>query len=274
MPFHVDTSNLFVIDDTNFEKYTHDVVDGVVRNRGLIPRDFAAEPYGAATPYSIPMTTKSLTHQEMREIMEEKRKTRSTNRDKRKRAGLGPLNQQTTNFCWQNCVTMAFMVGRVLQGEDHVDLSPASIAAMITNFQNVGGWPTKGLAYLVEHGAVPTSLWPANAIDRRYNNTESKAARGTFKATKWFDIQPGDADALATGLLLYGPGAVALNWWRHAVTFEDPFFDEKGFLCFDALNSWGPWGQFQNGEFVLRGSKSIPSEAVMPTLGVSLGQAA
>jgi hypothetical protein len=268
--FFSDLHNRLVIDDSNFQKYVQPVIDGDVRFRGYKPRDWNAEPYGSsgvAVPMSMPLIPRTEWVERIRDI----NKAKGLLSQRRKQAGIGPFNQQNTNFCWGNGVLKCFQILRMLQGEDFVDLSPASICCMITNFQNVGGWGTQFLKYLNLKGAVPAQFWPHNAINRKYNTAETMAMRAKFRVPDggWYDIDPRQSfDATMTLVLLGIPVAVAYNWWGHLVLAEDPIVDKDGRFGLGELNSWGPWGENGDGTFVLMEGKGTPSEAVAPALAV------
>lgn len=263
MAWHVDTSNILVIDDSNFEKYTRDVVDGEVKFRGYEARDFSKEPYGASTPYAVPMSIPNIPESEWPDRIEQIHKDKSLLSVRARSSGVGIYNQGSTNFCWANGVLKAFEIARVLQGEKHVPLSPASIACPITNFRNVGGWGTQALKHLSDHGAVPTAMWGDNAIDRRLDNAETRKARGAFKSTMWFDVEPNVLAPTMTLVLLGNPVPVAYNYWRHLVLALDPILFSDGTYGLGCWNSWGE-SYGDKGYFVLKGSKAVPSEAVCP----------
>lgn len=263
MPFHVDTGGLLVIDDTNWQKYAQDVIDGEVRFRGYEQRDYSKEPYGSATPYAVPMTIPNIPESEWPDRIEQIHKDKALVSERAKRSGIKVYNQGSTNYCWANGTLKAFEITRVLQGLDHIPLSPASIAAPITGFRNVGGWGTQALKYLGDHGACPTAVWGNNSIDRRLDNAETKKAREPFRNTMWFDVEPGVLAPTMTLLLLGMPVAVAYNYWRHLVLALDPIRFEDGTYGFGCWNSWGE-NYGDKGYFVLKGSKAVPSEAVCP----------
>lgn len=178
--------------------------------------------------------------------------------------GLKVKNQESTNYCWINAPTHALEILRVMQGEPYVELSPASVGAKIKNFHNVGGWGTEGLQYLVDHGAVPASMWPCNAIDRRYDQPAADAERSKYRVQEWLDLPANNFDAVMTCLLLGLPVPIGLGWWSHEVTAVAPVkFDgnDNYGVIFD--NSWdSQWGT--NGRGVLTERKATPDDAVAP----------
>src|SRR5690606_36330226 len=111
---------------------------------------------------------------EWKERIKEREAKGLTNRELCKLAGIAPLNQNGTNYCWANGVIQCMQIIRAKSGDPHKPLSPASVAGPITNFRNVGGWGDQALDRIREHGANFQEDWPANAIDRRYHTPENR----------------------------------------------------------------------------------------------------
>jgi hypothetical protein len=153
---------------------------------------------------------------------------------------------------------------RAVHGFKHIPLSPASVAAPIKNFRNVGGWGSEALNYIQQHGCAPQEDWPANAIERRYDNSESQASRKKFVIDEFWELKPRNFDELATCLLYGVPVAVGYNWWGHEVMAHDLVArDGTDRYAIEIDNSWGTnWSD--NGHGLLEGSKALPDEAVAP----------
>lgn len=171
--------------------------------------------------------------------------------------------------CWINAPVHCLEIIRAIQGQQYVELSPASVGAKIKNFQNEGGWGTEGLQYLVETGCVPSAQWPSNAIDRKYDKASNNALRDRYRVGEWLDLPAGNFDAVATCLLLRIPVAIGLNWWGHEVTAIDLVkLDGKGRYGALMDNSWGAdYGD--NGRVILTESKATPDDAVAATSAVA-----
>ncbi len=231
-------------------------------SKGMIERDWIAKPPGFSTHakrFDIPKIPRI----DWPGIIEEKEANQSRMSDARKRNFFPSLNQGNTNYCWANGVVSAMYIDRAKRGLPHIDLSPASVAAPIKNYRNQGGWGDEALEYLVEHGIASQVTWPANAIDRKYDDLSSRAERKNFRISEWYELDYQDFDQLATCLLLNIPVAVGYNWWSHLICVLDLVRlgrDEYGTLI---LNSWGnSWGD--RGEGVLSARKSRPDGAVAP----------
>ena len=261
MSFVSDISNTFVINDSNAER----VADGSMA-RGYIERDWSSEPFGASG-FAVPLNVPLIHRDEWRPRIQAIEESGSLLSDMALRGGVKTKFQASTNYCWANGPTLALQICRVKQGAKDVELSPASIAAPITGYRNVGGWGTKALSKIVADGASPVSFWPPNAIDQRYDNAQSRAARAAYKITEWADVEPRNFDALMTCLLMGAPCPVAYMWWGHLVCAVDPVALPNGEFGVRIWNSWGPtWGD--KGFAVLTEKKATPDECVCPMVAL------
>lgn len=182
-------------------------------------------------------------------------------------AGLPCKDQNGTNYCWANAPTHCVEILRVVQNEQMVILSPASVAAPLTKFQNVGGWGQSALEYIVANGVCPVAYWPANAIQRSYYTDTNKTAAQDYKVTEWWELVPRNIDQLVSCLLRRIPVAIGLNWWSHEVTACDAVW-LNGAIAIRIRNSWGmSWGS--QGFSVLQGSKMLPDDAVAPRVAIA-----
>lgn len=181
-------------------------------------------------------------------------------------AGLPCKDQNGTNYCWINAPVHCLELVRVRQNEPTVILSPASAGAQIKNFQNRGGWGKEGLEWIVDKGVAPISMWPANAINRKYLTPETTQESLKYRVTEWWEIKPRNLDELISALFL-GPVAVGLNWWEHEVTYYDPIWVDGTIAC-RIRNSWAmTWGD--RGYGILQGSKMLADDAVMARVAMA-----
>lgn len=254
-----------VIDDSNYQQW---LAPPSGMSLGHVPRDWSKHPYGA-TPNTAPFALPLIPRGEWKQRIEEKEAKQSTIRHHCERNGLTVLDQNGTNYCWINAPTYAMMIVRMLMGLPTVRLSPASVGAKIKNFRNNGGWGTEGLEYIAEHGLVPQDKWPANAIDRKYDNAESDAERSSYRCLEWWDLKPGNFDQVATCVLQNIPVAIGLNWWSHEITAVGLKYDGGKYLL-EIANSWSAnWES--NGFGLLSESKGTPDDAVAPRVATPSG---
>lgn len=177
-------------------------------------------------------------------------------------AGWSVKNQRNTNYCWVFAAAAACEALIVRQQGKTLRLSPASVGSKITRFRNVGGWSTKAVEYIAEHGIVPSSLWPDTAISRSYDTTEAWKEAAKFQVIEWIDLEPRNREQLFSALLKGIPVAVGFNWWGHAVLALDVVFID-GKWGIRIANSWGNnWGH--DGFGILLGNKALPDDAVAP----------
>lgn len=270
-----------VIGDDNYEQFIpseikifqpSDVDEAVDEHqphgRGYIPRDYSAEPFGSL-PYAQPLDIPTIDRDEWPALIEYMEKTKSRLSDIRRRGKYGTrmpsCDQNGTNYCWIHGVTSAMYLVRAIQSQPYVRLSPASVGSKVTGFRNVGGWGTKGLKYVIEHGMVPEELWPANKISRQYDTEEAWTEAKKYRVTEWYDVPSGSFDKLMTCLFYRLPVAIGLSWWGHLICAMDPVLLSRAPFRFGCRiwNSWGDgWGEA--GESVLTESRSIPNDACAP----------
>ena len=259
MPFQSEISpRTIIIDDTNFSQVVS--VDPQLHGRGRIPppKGFSS---AVTSPFEgeVPIIPKS----EWDDRIEEMERTKTRLSDLIQRSGVEVKDQNGTNYCWINAPTWTIEVTRAIQGEPHRELSPASVGAKIKRFRNVGGWGTEGLEYIAEHGVVPETLWPANAINRRYDTPEAWEEAKKYRCLDWAELPADNLEVLFSYLFARIPVAVGYNWWSHEVTAVDPVKLSNGRYGLRIGNSWGA-GWSDNGYGVLTGRKMYPDDAVAP----------
>ena len=176
-------------------------------------------------------------------------------------------SQAKTNYCWIFGPVGAVEVVRLFQNHEYVDLSPASCGSKIKNFRNDGGYGPEGLRYIVEHGIVPSSMWPAAAIQRKYDTPEAWVEADKYRVTEWMELRPRNMEQVVSCLLRNIPVTVGLSWWGHQVYYADAVWLD-GEIAVRPRNSWGPgWGT--DGFSILRGSKMVPDDAVAPRVAMA-----
>jgi len=184
---------------------------------------------------------------------------------------LPPFNQGSTNFCWANGPLTAVETLRAITGQPSVRLSAASVACPINGFVNQGGWGQDAIKRIVTHGAVPASLWPNIAIDRKYDTESNRKIATRYAVTKWIELIPGNLDQLISMLFHDKPVAVGYSWWGHEVCAVDPAWVD-GEIAYWIRNSWNGWGtsvSYANqpavsGFSVIQGRKMAADDAVCP----------
>lgn len=185
-----------------------------------------------------------------------------------RRVGLDPLDQERTNYCWGNGPVGLVEAWYVRQGQldpetgKPIRLSPASVCARVTNFQNRGGWGADALEHLISKGCNTQADWPPNAIDPRYDTPETRQRALLNRVTGWFTGKPRDY-VEHISMIFHAMASVGLDYWGHQVDDYRPIILEDEVLPL-SRNSWGrdypkPGA---GGWFVRRGNKKFADDIV------------
>jgi hypothetical protein len=179
--------------------------------------------------------------------------------------------------CWSYSTAACIQMIRAIANQPYVQLSAHSVACVIKNFRDQGGWGCLSLDMARDKGYVPVSLWPAKSMDKRYNTPENWKAALEFRVTEgWVDLVPSvydrdmSAQQVGTCLLSNIPVIGDFNWWGHSVALADlvDVYPDRsprdikryGTLC---KNSWTDrWGN--RGWGVLKDSKAWPNGGAAP----------
>lgn len=256
----------YIIDEEEAAKIAGYVPQGMSKGYSARPYDLFPE-FSYADQFPLPLIDWAEIPERIKDMTVQKRWPK----DHKKLSGFKSLNQNGTNYCWINAPVQCIHYVRAIQGEPHIALSPASVGAKIKNYKNVGGWGSQGLQYMIDHGVVPQSMWPANAIQKQYDTEESRSERMKYVVDEWWELKPRSFHQLVTCLCLGYPVAIGLNWWSHEVTAcalairgSDPESD----TLTDIDNSWGT-GYGDDGHALLVRSKATPDDAVVPKVVIT-----
>lgn len=262
MPFE---SSTYIDEPIYSDGYSGGIQEGA---KGFIARNWYAAPYLSA-PHTSSFPSELLVPQnEWKDRIEEKEKTKTRLSDIIIANELPMKNQQSTNYCWTFSAIQCEEVVHMLQGHSYLSLSPASIAAPIKGYRNLGGFGYEALAKMVEDGPAPTLLWPDTAIERKYDNPESRAARPANRVSEWIECRTRDL-AQAISLCLNDiPCAVGYNWWRHEVMAVDAVFINNQYGL-RIRNQWKiPQWTKTLGFGTLLGKKAVPDDCVAPVVAM------
>ena len=225
--------------------------------RGRIARDWSRQPFGSvAQAFDFPLIPRN----EWQARIEEMEKTRSRLSDLILQAGNPNKNQGNTNYCWVNAVVRAMEIVRLMNGLPYVALSPASVGGPIKNYRNQGGWGGEALDYIIEHGVANCDTWPANAIDRQYDNEASRANRLLHTFKEWTDVASRDFDQKMTLLFNRIPVPCGYNHMGHEMCSVDPVYLGGDDFGARDENSWGDTQRW----IVFGEEKATPDDAVAP----------
>jgi len=175
-------------------------------------------------------------------------------------------HQGRTNYCHGNSPVIAAEILRLVGNQPYVPLSGASVAGPTVNFTNSGGYIANNLRQIVEVGAASEYFVPPNQIGASGFRAGWREDAANYRVTEWWDLGRRHSqtfDLVMTLVLSSIPVCVALNWWRHAITFTDGVDFGNGKFGLRGWNSWGAeYGS--NGFFVLDEQYGTPDEAYAP----------
>jgi hypothetical protein len=150
--------------------------------RGVGSDEYAYE--GTAEPFPQDLRIPKNDWEPMIKEAEEK-KNRVTDEMRRKK--LPEKNQANIPYCWIFGPVQCVEVLRMQQNQRYTSLSPASAGAPIKNFRAVGGWGKEGLEYIVDHGLVPSKIWPDTSLNRQYWTEENKKIALKYRVQEWWE---------------------------------------------------------------------------------------
>lgn len=278
MSYGSDLSGCYVIGD---DSEGFEPPDGM--RMGLIPRDYDEHPvgcYGSAPPYSIddmPLIDWAVMPEMIREMETKKSRLSDIRRRGNNGQPIPSLDQNGQGYCWAYSTTSCVQLLRAVANMPYVPLSAHSVACVIKNFRDQGGWGAASLDFYTTRGCVPQSLWPAKSMSRQWNTEANWQAAKEFRVTEgWVDLQPAvysrdmSAQQVATCLLNRLPVIGDFNWWGHSVCVMDLVDVYPSRAANDPrrygtriLNSWrDSWGDL--GEGVLKDSKAWPDGGAAP----------
>jgi len=281
-----DLSNAFVIGDD--DRRIHTVVNGQRFGRGLIERDYTTHPVGylgmTAPPFSID-DMPLIPMEEWPERIKEGEAKKSFISHMYAVGNFGQkipsLNQGTEGYCWSYSTAACIQALRCNANLPYHQLSGHSVAAVIKNFVNEGGWGAASLEFATKRGYVPTSLWPERSMSRQHDTPANWEVAKLFRVTEgWVDLQPAvydrdmSAQQVGTCLLNRIPVIGDFMWWRHSVGVFDLVDSYPNRSATDIRrygtriqNSWGE--EFgDKGQAVLKDSKAFPDGGAAPRVVV------
>lgn len=261
------------IHDDNFEQFIdHTGDDGQKRMKGLVPRNYGTHPVGCYKSIPEFAGIPLMTDAEINAAIVQKNADKSWLSDLREVGMYGQripaLDQDGFGYCWAHSGVSANLLVRARDNQPFADLSAFSVACIIKNYRNEGGWGAEGVEWQMANGCATSKTWPQQSTNRSNDNPAMRAEAALYKPTgTWMDMQPRDVRAMATCLCKNFPVVVDFNWWSHSV-------------CACKLISWNPlsilimnsWGNAwsENGMGILSGNKAVPDgQVALVTVRVS-----
>lgn len=200
--------------------------------------------------------------------------------------------------CWAHSTVGAVQAARAVMNEPTIGLSAYSVACVIKNFRDQGGWGAESADFIATKGVCDETVWPQRGASQSLNTPAAWENAKKYRLTAQLaDMRVGQYDRnltfdqYATCWLLGCPTVDDHNWWGHSIMgcdlvdgatqWRETRDDGSGKLLdlveFDLAwgmgdpvtagyggrirNSWGAsWGS--QGFGVLAGSKAVPDGGV------------
>ena len=258
-----------VINDSNYQDFVAPIIDGEMKVRGLIPRDYQQCPVGymaCAKPFDLPLIPES----EWEDRLAAQKAAKAQLSDIRNRGMNGqPIPSRDQNgkgYCWAHSSTSAMLIVRAMEGQPYADLSAFAVACIIKNFRDQGGWGSQSLEFIAERGIPTSEFWPQKSMSRSNDNEKTWENAKLHRVTEWMDMEPRNKAQLVTCLLSGIPVVSDHNWWGHSICALD-LVSIKPFKT-RIWNSWGD-GWSENGTGILEGSKAIPDGMIAPRVATA-----
>ena len=256
----------FIIDDST--------PDGVI-NLGnedfcaTLPRDYAAIPYGSIPGVgAAEELAPKIPMEQWPDLIADRKRKKTGLREIWRQSLIGVWNQASLRYCHSFSTGMGIACHREQQGMHHRELSPSSIAAPITGYQNRGWYISDALKQARNVGIATIDFVKRNTIRKAdfLPGWEKDAER--HRVEEWYEGRRGDVVMQGT-LLLTDIGYIAgYDWWGHAIWVFDiddvditlPATNWNRYST-PFLNSWGEqWGD--GGIGALRGQRAIADSFV------------
>lgn len=186
------------------------------------------------------------------------------------------LDQNGQGYCWAYSTCHGIMLKRALMGLPYIRLSGHSLAWVIKNGRDEGGWCGLSASEATKRGYMPVSLWPEKSMNgRQFNTAANWEVAKNFCITEGFlDMQQRVWDMALTfqqlgSCILAGiPCPVDFSWWSHSILGMDLVYVTDKFPVNDPRcyglriwNSWrDSWGRLGTG--VILGRKAVPMGSV------------
>lgn len=259
---------VIVIDDSNYEQYANPILDSGYSITGYAPKpdDFES---GVCSAFPQELLIPEVEWKERYEEIKAKNRLLSTFcKWATAKLGVKWLNQNPTNYCWCYAVVQIVMLLKLLQNDTYRRLAPASVACLIKDFQNVGGWGSEALEFISTDGVADEEHWPQptamEAIKQGRKYVESSRDNASLTKIKaWWRIKT--LNEKMSCLLRRIPVASGYLRIGHEMASIDPYFSDRGEPgCYD-LDSYASKNGEHNAKIML-GRQMVGDDMVAPAV--------
>lgn len=236
---------MLVIGEHNWQDHVDVVVEGEVKGRGAIPRDYTQYPHCYSSA-SVPLADtglKIIPRSEYAERIKDKDANKSWLSDIRRAAGpngghIPSLDQDGVGYCWNHSVTMTIILLRAAMNQPYIRLSAFMVGCLIKSYRDEGGWSPLALDFIVKNGIPSVEFWPEKSMSRSNDNEAMRKNALLHKVIdSWVDLTPPiydrslTDDEACTLTLTNNPFAGDFNWWSHSVCM--------GLKLVNGVSQWG-----------------------------------
>lgn len=222
--------NAFVIDDDNWQQHVHaPQVDGENKAKGLVPRDYEANPVGSYAAVPSLSELKLIPRDQWIDLIKKQEADQSSLQHIRRKNGpngshIPALDQNGDGYCWSYSGHGCVMLNRAKMMLPYKRLSGHCVAAIIKKGRDEGGWGAASADFIAQYGTADVDHWKEKSRDIRQDTPEMRQHMLSYKVDgAWRDLQAAAYDAnfsedqACTLLLSNIPIQGDFNWWSHSV---------------------------------------------------------
>lgn len=215
--------NTPIIGDHNAHEHQSVMIDGEIKGKGQVPRDFGVQPMRA-----VPTTIKVMTSDQILAATKYNEDNKCSLTHIRETGNNGQhipsLDQGQKGYCWAHSSTQSLIIYRASLGLPYVPLSAYMVACLIKNYADEGGWAALSMDWLSKNGTPDQKFWAQGSMS---SSNDNQAMRDNAKlhlvTEQWADPAVAQYDRKmswdqdATLLCSNIPVPSDFNWWSHSV---------------------------------------------------------
>lgn len=222
--------NALVISDDNWGAHVDPaIVNGDIKAKGLVPRDYSKTPVGFYGGVPSLVDLKLIPRDEWIPRIQEQEAQKSSLQHIRRKAGpngghIPALDQNGHGYCWSYSAHACIMLWRAVMGLPYKRLSAHAVAAIIKRGRDEGGWAALSADFIVQNGAADVDHWREKSLDISQDNAAMRQHMKSYLVEgSWRDLAASVYDAnfsedqACTLLLSNIPIQGDFNFWAHSV---------------------------------------------------------
>lgn len=237
--------------------------DGETRGRGLSQ----AQGYAGSTQLQLFPANLLVPQSEWQARIQEQEERKSRLSDLILMEKLPPKDQGQTSQCWINAGCHCIEINRMQQNQETVILSPSSVGGPLKNWSDPGGYGKEGLDGISLMGLCPVDLWPANAIQSKYNTAANRTKALLYRNISGWNFPDCLQTEMVSASLIGFALAGGYNNISHEITMIEPVWLD-GALAWRIRNSWGR-GYGYEGFAIFTDQELQPDDCCAPTVEIA-----